>query len=79
MTTEVGRNWHKSIHFDCLVDKCPFLALNGHHHERIKHKRFKHPYYTFIEYVRGVLGNKCAGQHNLKTVYFKETIISGYF
>jgi hypothetical protein len=29
--------------------------------------------------VRGVLGNKCAGQHNLKTVYFKETIVSGYF
>ncbi len=32
-----------------------------------------------IANIRGVLGNKCAGQHNLKTVYFKETIISGYF
>ncbi len=24
--------------------------------------------------VRGVLGNKCAGRHNLKTRHFKETI-----
>jgi hypothetical protein len=29
--------------------------------------------------VRGVLGNNCAGQHNLKTVYFKDTIVSSYF
>jgi hypothetical protein len=27
--------------------------------------------------VRGVLGNKCAGQHNLKTVHFIETLTSG--
>jgi hypothetical protein len=26
-----------------------------------------------------VLGDKCAGRQNLKTVYFKETIVSGYF
>jgi hypothetical protein len=26
-----------------------------------------------------MLGDKCAGQHNLKTVYFKETIVSCYF
>jgi hypothetical protein len=26
-----------------------------------------------------MLGNKCAGQRDLKTVYFKETIISGHF
>jgi hypothetical protein len=25
--------------------------------------------------VRGVLGNKCAGRHTLKTFYFKETIV----
>ncbi len=25
------------------------------------------------KYIRGVLGNKCAGQPNLKTVYFTET------
>ncbi len=30
-------------------------------------------------YVRGVLGNKCAGQHNLKTVHFRETLASGNF
>jgi len=30
-------------------------------------------------YVRGVLGNKCAGQHNLKTLHFKETIVSANF
>ncbi len=30
-------------------------------------------------YVRGVLGNKCAGQHNLKTVDFRETLVSGNF
>jgi hypothetical protein len=30
-------------------------------------------------HVRGVLGNKCAGQHNLEMVYFEETIVSGYF
>jgi hypothetical protein len=30
-------------------------------------------------YVRGVLGNKCAGQNNLKTVNFKETLASGKF
>jgi hypothetical protein len=29
--------------------------------------------------VRGVLGNKCAGQHNLKTLHFKETIVLGNF
>jgi hypothetical protein len=29
--------------------------------------------------VQGVLGNKCAGQHNLETIYFEETIVSGYF
>jgi hypothetical protein len=28
-------------------------------------------------HIRGVLGNKCAGQHNLKTLHFKETIVSG--
>jgi hypothetical protein len=26
-----------------------------------------------------VLGNKCAGQHNLKTVHFKEALASGHF
>ncbi len=29
--------------------------------------------------VRGVLGNKCAGQHNLKTVHFREILASGNF
>ncbi len=29
--------------------------------------------------VRGVLGNKCAGQHNLKTVHFREIFASGNF
>ncbi len=29
--------------------------------------------------VRGVLGNKCAGQHNSKTVHFRETLASGNF
>jgi hypothetical protein len=29
--------------------------------------------------VRGVLGNKCAGQHNLKMVHFRETLASGNF
>jgi hypothetical protein len=29
--------------------------------------------------VRGVLGNKCAGQHNLKTVPFREILASGNF
>ncbi len=29
--------------------------------------------YTVIElYIRGVLGNKCAGHHNLKTVKIRE-------
>ncbi len=28
-------------------------------------------------HIRGVLGNKCAGQHNLKTLRFKETIVLG--
>ncbi len=32
-----------------------------------------------LEDVRGVLGNKCAGQHNLKTVYFREILGSGNF
>jgi hypothetical protein len=26
-----------------------------------------------------MLGNKCAGQHNLKTVHFRETLASGNF
>jgi hypothetical protein len=26
-----------------------------------------------------VLGNKCTGRHNFKTVYFKEALVSGYF
>jgi hypothetical protein len=29
--------------------------------------------------IRGVLGNKCAGQHNLKTVHFREIFASGNF
>jgi hypothetical protein len=29
--------------------------------------------------VRGVLGNKCAGQHNLKTLHFKETVVLDNF
>ncbi len=29
--------------------------------------------------LRDVLGNKCAGRHNFKTAYFKETTASGYF
>jgi hypothetical protein len=29
--------------------------------------------------LRGVLGNKCAGQHNLKTVDFREILASGNF
>jgi hypothetical protein len=29
--------------------------------------------------VRGVLGNKCAGQHNLKPVHFRDTLASGNF
>ncbi len=32
-----------------------------------------------IMIVRGVLGNKCAGQHNLKTVHFRETLSSVNF
>jgi hypothetical protein len=32
-----------------------------------------------VAIVRGVLGNKCAGQHNLKTLRFKETIVLAYF
>jgi hypothetical protein len=30
-------------------------------------------------HIRGVLGNKCAGQNNLKTVHFRETLSSGNF
>jgi hypothetical protein len=30
-------------------------------------------------HVRGVLGNKCAGQHNLRTVHFREILASGNF
>ncbi len=33
-----------------------------------------------IIYIRGVLGNKCAGHHNLKTVHFREVVLaSGKF
>jgi hypothetical protein len=28
-------------------------------------------------YLRGVLGNKCAGQHYLTTVHFREKLTSG--
>ncbi len=28
--------------------------------------------------IRGVLGNKCAGQHNLKTVHFRDTLGHGH-
>jgi hypothetical protein len=31
------------------------------------------------DYIPGVLGNKCAGQHNLENQHFKETIVSGNF
>jgi hypothetical protein len=33
----------------------------------------------FHNYVRGVLGNKCAVQHNLKTVHFRKILASGNF
>jgi hypothetical protein len=29
--------------------------------------------------IQGVLVNKCAGQHNLKTVHFREILASGNF
>jgi hypothetical protein len=29
--------------------------------------------------IRGVLGNKCAGHYNLKTVHFRETLASDNF
>jgi hypothetical protein len=32
-----------------------------------------------VFYVRGVLGNKCAGHYNLKTVHFRETLASDNF
>ncbi len=32
-----------------------------------------------IMIIRGVLGNKCAGQHNLKTVHFRDTLASGNY
>jgi hypothetical protein len=32
-----------------------------------------------IIFAPGLLGNECAGWHNLKTLHFKETIISGNF
>jgi hypothetical protein len=30
-------------------------------------------------FIQGVLGNKCAGQNNLKTVHFRETLASDNF
>jgi hypothetical protein len=33
----------------------------------------------YLMLLRGVLGNKCAGQYNLKTLHFKETIVLGNF
>ena len=36
-------------------------------------------YSTSTVDVRGVLGNKCAVQHNLKTVHFRDTLASGNF
>ncbi len=35
--------------------------------------------FEVLLHVRGVLGNKCAEWHNLKTVHFKEIIVSGIF
>jgi hypothetical protein len=32
-----------------------------------------------VTLVRGVLGNKCAGQYNLKTVHLREELASGNF
>jgi hypothetical protein len=37
---------------------------------RREHTMVLYPYGTV--YIRGVLGSKCAGQHNLKTVDIKE-------
>jgi hypothetical protein len=30
---------------------------------------------TLYSYIRGVLGNKCAGHHNLKTVKIREIML----
>jgi hypothetical protein len=35
--------------------------------------------YLTVCTVRGVLGNKCAGHYNLKTVHFRETLASHNF
>jgi hypothetical protein len=32
---------------------------------------------SVADHVRGVLGNKCAGQHNLKTVQVREITVCG--
>ncbi len=46
-----------------------------------KNKFFKSlfAYYCLKVHVRGVLGNKCAGHHNLKTVHFRELFALGNF
>ncbi len=38
-------------------------------------KKFCLLQYRYFLKVRGVLGNKFAGQHNLKTIHFKESIV----
>jgi hypothetical protein len=53
--------------------------------EFVAQQFFETPASVYIEIewregdIQGVLGNKCAGQHNLKTVHFKETLASDNF
>jgi hypothetical protein len=66
----------------------PLSSLKGWLWEKIRQwatrKKCKFVYLRLNNFlprtiIRGVLGNKCAGQHNLKTLHFKETIVLGNF
>ncbi len=56
-----------------LVPFCPNRGL------ATKTKIYSPPCSACSFWSRFTLGNKCAGQHNLKTVHFKETLASGNF
>jgi hypothetical protein len=50
------------------------------HSPRLKLNDVSFPTHLIFRcYLRGVLGNKCAGHHNLKTVHFREKLASSNF
>ncbi len=72
---------NKSYVRELIIVVCRVVRMYPllHNVRRFYKKRRPPAHPTSHRHLRGVLGNKCAGQNNLKTVHFRETLALGNF